>query len=194
LNEIATLKAAGLSLGSHVRASSVALTIDDGVEYVTWAEIGERLALLVNGSAWWIGDWINYGFAEYGQKYEEALAATGLSYAALTNIAYVCDHVDISRRRENLSFSHHAEVAPLDREAQDTWLLRAETERLSVMALRDAIKGQKALPAHELPLRLTLTLPAAESGRVERWKQAAEAEGEDFALWVAEACDAKAAA
>ena len=65
---------------------------------------------------------------------------------------------------------------------------------MSVVALRAALRETKQLPAHEPSIRLTLSLPPAEADRVERWKQAAEAEGEEFAEWVGEACDAKAAA
>jgi hypothetical protein len=46
----------------------------------------------------------------------------------------------LSRRRDNLSFGHHATVAALPPPLQDEWLDRAERDDLSVMKLRQAVK------------------------------------------------------
>lgn len=189
-----TVKAAGLSLGEKVRASAVGLRFDNGIAFIEWAKIGSAIGRVAESSIWWIGDWCNYGFWEYGKKYEEALAVTGLSYQALDDIAWVCKKVDLSRRRDNLSFTHHREVAALEPAEQDAWLDRAVSEGWARWELREALKATKELPARSQLIRLSLSLPPAEADRVERWKAAAEAEGEEFAEWVGEACDAKAAA
>ena len=42
---------------------------------------------------------------------------------------WVAHKFEISRRRENLSFSHHAEVTALEPAEQDDWLDRAEAEK-----------------------------------------------------------------
>jgi hypothetical protein len=56
------------------------------------------------------------------------------------NMAYVTSRFEPARRRESLSFSHHAELAALCREEQDRWLERATLERLSVRALRAELR------------------------------------------------------
>jgi hypothetical protein len=66
----------------------------------------------------------------------------------LMNMVYVASSVDPSRRREALSWSHHAEVAALPPEEQERWLARVEENRLSVhdlrLLLREARRGDAA--------------------------------------------------
>ena len=73
-----------------------------------------------------IGDWLVYGEHTYGEMYAQALDATGFSYGTLANQVYVAQRFDFSRRRENLSFSHHQEVAALPPEEADELLDRAD--------------------------------------------------------------------
>jgi hypothetical protein len=59
------------------------------------------------------------------------------------NMTYVASRFEASRRRKSLSFSHHAELAALDRESQDRWLDRAVAERLSVRCLREELRRER---------------------------------------------------
>ena len=82
-----------------------------------WLRQGGRLGVGRPGAAgWWIGDWVRYGAATYGQRYAVATRVTGYNDQTLMNMVYVATRFEISRRRENLSWSHHAELAALDRE------------------------------------------------------------------------------
>ena len=45
--------------------------------------------------------------------YDDIAEETGYETKALRNIKYVADNVELSRRKDNLSFSHHVEVASL---------------------------------------------------------------------------------
>jgi hypothetical protein len=101
-----------------------------------WMRQGRWLGALGRGSGWWIGDWVRYGSARYGDRYRPAARATGYDVQSLRNMAYVAGRFDVPRRRESLSFSHHAELASLSAEEQDLWLDRAEAGALSVGALR----------------------------------------------------------
>jgi hypothetical protein len=47
----------------------------------------------------------------------------------------------MSRRRDNLTWSHHAVVAALDPDEQDRWLDMAAAERLSVADLRIELRS-----------------------------------------------------
>jgi len=58
--------------------------------------------------------------AKWGGKYEEAVRETGYDEGTLRNSASVCRRVEMSRRRDKLSFAHHAEVAKLPAEEQET--------------------------------------------------------------------------
>ena len=104
-----------------------------------WAEQGRRLGMIGRGVGWWIGDWLNYGNAKYGEKYTRAAKLTGYDHQTLRNMVYVASRFEPSRRRDVLSWTHHAEVAALSDEEQELWLDRAERERLSVRSLREEI-------------------------------------------------------
>jgi len=108
----------------------VELTVAD------WGRQGRWLGALGRGSGWWIGDWLRYGNSRYGDRYGPAARLTGYDVQSLMNMAYVAGRFEVSRRRDALSFSHHAELAGLPVEEQDLWLDRAEASALSARALR----------------------------------------------------------
>ena len=88
---------------------------------------------------------MNYGETSYGETYAQALDATDYSYQTLMDSKWISGRIKFSRRRENLSFSHHKEVAALDPEEQTFWLQRAEDEGWTRNELRRAIKEQSTL-------------------------------------------------
>lgn len=108
-----------------------------------WLQHGRGLGFVGRVSGWWIGDWVNYGNAKYGEKYTRAARVTGYDAQTLMNMAYVASRFEVSRRRETLSWSHHAEVAALDPAEQDEWLEKAAEERMSVRCLRQAIRTDR---------------------------------------------------
>lgn len=105
-----------------------------------WVAQGRRLGTVARHVGWWIGDWLRYGNAAYGERYARAAKITGYDTQTLMNMVYVASQVDVSRRRESLSWSHHAEVAALADDEQQHWLEHAEARRLSVRDLREEIR------------------------------------------------------
>jgi hypothetical protein len=101
-----------------------------------WLAAGRRLGAIGRCSQWWIGDWVRYGTARWGEKYAEAARVTGYDVASLRNMAWVASRFDLSLRNDKLTWSHHVLLAPLDSEEQRQWLQRASKERLSVADLR----------------------------------------------------------
>ena len=110
-----------------------------------WSQSGRRLGIIGRGTGWWIGDWVNYGNARFGERYVRAARITGYDVQTLMNMVYVASRFERTRRRQNLSFSHHAELAALDPAEQDYWLERAEAERLSVRCLREEVRRARRL-------------------------------------------------
>lgn len=106
-----------------------------------WVECGRRLGAVGRGVGWWIGDWLIYGNERYGEKYVRASRITGYDTQTLMNMAYVASRFDYLRRREPLSWSHHAEVAALEIDDQERWLTFAIDHRLSVRSLRQEVKA-----------------------------------------------------
>ncbi|HTB50811.1 MAG TPA: LmbU family transcriptional regulator [Solirubrobacteraceae bacterium] len=125
-----------------------------GLDYVSWSppsaftfeqwvNYGRRLGSIGRAVGWWIGDWLRFGNSAYGEKYVRAARITGYDVQTLMNMSYVASRIEPSRRRENLSWSHHAEVASLPAEEQEAWLNRAEEQRFSVHDLRLEVRQHR---------------------------------------------------
>jgi hypothetical protein len=130
----------------------------DVPEWDEWQAMGVQLQGLAKSVHWLVGDWLNVGEREYGEKYAQAVDATGYSVQTLTNDKYVTAQIEIYRRRENLSFAHHAEVARFPAEIQDYWLTRAEEEGWSRDELRKAIRESMKEPEEEKEKRISMTV------------------------------------
>jgi len=117
--------------------------------YKEWLKAGITLSQVNSAIPWWIGDWASHGQEHYGQKYKKAMGLTNLKYQTIANYVLVAGKIDFSRRRENLSFSHHAEVIALNEKQQDYYLNLAEKEDWSCSRLRTEIR--KMLPNPSLP-------------------------------------------
>ena len=122
--------------GSPVSITAVSWSASESLDFAEWIGYGRRLGLMSRGAQWWIGDWLRFGNIQYRGRYMNASKVTGYDTQTLMNLSYVAARIEVSRRREKLSWSHHAEVAALPPEEQDRWLEFAESERLSVRSLR----------------------------------------------------------
>lgn len=110
------------------------------LSYEEWDDLGQKLAPIGKSIGFILGDWINYGSQKnYGEKYDEAIARTGIDYGYLRNMAYVARKVDLSCRRDNLAFEHHAVVAKLKPDEQSHWLDMTKQHKLTVRRLRKSI-------------------------------------------------------
>lgn len=117
------------------------LRLPQRLSFAQWLKIGNQLASLTTSTAWCLGDWLVYGEMAFTGRYREAIAQTSLDYQTLRNYAWVAKQVPLSRRRDRLSFSHHAEVAALSEPEQDFWLRRAEELAWSRNRLRREVQG-----------------------------------------------------
>jgi len=117
----------------------------DDLIHGEWMLIGRHLGAISRCSQWWIGDWVLYGTAKWGEKYSDAARATGYDPRSLANMASMAHEFPSSRRRDNLTWSHHAAAAGLDASEQDRWLDRAAAERLSVADLRLELRKHRLL-------------------------------------------------
>ena len=96
--------------------------------YEIWSALGPRIASRANASRWWLGDLVVFGERRYGHRYRLAIDATGLDYQTLRNYAVVARRFVLCRRRDNLSFQHHAEVCALSARSQcafEEWVIRS---------------------------------------------------------------------
>jgi hypothetical protein len=109
--------------------------------FETWLAAGRRLAAVASSSAWCLGDWLVYGEDLFPGRYRDAIEQTSLEYKTLRNYAWVTRRFPMSRRRDTLSFGHHAEVAALPRPEQDYWLRKADELGWSRNQLRREVRA-----------------------------------------------------
>ena len=126
--------------GHNQRVTPVSWQPRHAVSLSQWVADGQRLGAIGRGVNWWLGDWLSFGNHKFGERYARASRITGYDVQTLMNMVYVAARFEVPRRRDRLSWSHHAELAPLDRVSQDEWLTRAENERLSVRDLRAELR------------------------------------------------------
>lgn len=128
-----------------IEMTQTGLTITDpDFSYDDYEDLGMLLAGFHRSSCWWIGDWILFGEkGTYGEKYAQAMEVTKLAEGTLMNYVSVCRRIPRSRRRIELPFSVHVEVAPLPPAEQKHWLAVASREGMRQRDLRYALKPVK---------------------------------------------------
>lgn len=177
----------------RILTTRVGLKIPSILSYDRWEKAGLRIFQIADSSAWCLGDWLVYGQERYADRYRTGVQAAGLDYQTLRNYAWVARHFELRRRRENLSFGHHAEVASLPPAQADTWLDRAEqhgwTRNQLRLQLRESRQGNRAVPLAQTRLP-RISVPV---DRVERWREAASKVEGNFEEWILVALDRAAA-
>lgn len=132
-------------VGTQAKVQKSGMVFPQNLSERSWEQIGANLRDLVNSSAWWLADWLLFGEATYGwRRYKEAIERTGLDYQTLRNYAWVARRFEHDRRRDALSFAHHAEVARLSPPEQDYWLRKAEQRKWSRNELRRELRASLA--------------------------------------------------
>jgi hypothetical protein len=137
-----------------------------------WAAVGRRLSRVSSATTWALGDWLLFGERAFGQRYRTAIAATNLDYQTLRNYAWVAGRFGVSRRRPELSFQHHAELASLTEAEQDLWLQRAVNGSWSRNELRRQLKRRRSGATSPATLSLVVRVELTPDDE-RRWRQAA---------------------
>lgn len=156
----------GLQLLSELEKSGAitetSLNLPPDIPYDRWEALVTMFGQLHRTSAWLLGDALNYGDKVYGETYVQASVWTGLAEQTLINYASVCGRIPRSRRRRDLPFSLHAEVASLEPQEQKEWLKKASAGQWTRSVLRAELaplrsareldtgqkSGQKSQPAN----------------------------------------------
>ncbi|MFB7464886.1 LmbU family transcriptional regulator [Streptomyces sp. NPDC056224] len=173
-------------------ADRLGLRLRDDLPFEAWHSVGRQIIDVSEASAWWIGDWLVFGQRCYRTRYREAIASTQLDYQTLRNYAWIARKFDLARRRAELTFQHHMEVAALPPAEQDHWLDFAVKFGWSRNELRKQIKaagesseGPESQPEPQ-PYQLRLVLS---QDRIRRWRAAARRQNIELEDWIADAVD-----
>jgi hypothetical protein len=124
----------------------------DDMTRVEWEQVGRSIQQADKMMGWVIGDWLANGERQWGEMYIEAMELTGLSVERLRQLKWVATSVQLSFRKDNLSITHHEQIAKFrdDPEKQSHWLQQAEVSGWSVRELREAIQESER-PKYEPP-------------------------------------------
>lgn len=131
--------------------TSTGLIANKSVSQQEWEDAGEVLSHMHQTTLWWIGDWLTAGEDRkwvHDDKYEGVKDRFGIEEKTARNAVCISRAFEMSRRRDILYWSHHADVAGLPEHEQDFWLDRAIVEKWSSKELRKQIKA--ALPPPDL--------------------------------------------
>ena len=117
MNELTITGEAGKPAPSNtwqekVQFKKTALVFLDDLSFEEYEALSATLDLMESGVQWWQGDRLNYGERRYGEVAAAAIAEDK-SPQTFMNYVWVANAIQPSRRRETLSFTHHAEVAAL---------------------------------------------------------------------------------
>ncbi len=127
------------SAAAKIDISPVGMKVRTHLTYEEWEAAGLMYRFWAGCIQWVLGDWLNYGEKQFGEKYAQAVAETELDAQTLRNYAWVCHKVAPENRDHRLSFSHHAEVAPLAAEDQKSMLNAAYENGWTVRLLRQQV-------------------------------------------------------
>ncbi|MFC0437593.1 LmbU family transcriptional regulator [Kutzneria buriramensis] len=174
---------------NQILTTRVGLRLPAGLSFEEWKQAGPKLFRIADSSAWCLGDWLIHGQERYGDRYRIATQEAGLDYQTLRNYAWIARKFDITRRRERLSFQHHAEVASLPIEQQDLWLDRAEQFGWSRNQLRRNLRGRDEQDWQTMADATYIPRMRVPQGNLERWREAARNSSSGFSRWVVEALD-----
>lgn len=142
---------AGENLPEGTDYGAAGLTLPAGLDVDTWRAVLARLGAeygradkATQKAKWALGDALAYGEdRKYGETYKLAAEATGLTVPYLYNLASVSKKVARDRRRPELSWRHHRNVADQPSEVQEELLARAASGNWSSDKLQDEKKEKK---------------------------------------------------
>jgi len=136
---------------NYCELSKTKLTFKRDVSKEEWMDVFKSLKQVEGCVQFWIGDCLTYRQQKWGM-YDDIAEETGYDVGYLKNLKSVADNVESSHRCDDLSWTHHREVASLTPEKQELFLNRAIEEKLSVRELKDEIrKNEKIYESKELP-------------------------------------------
>jgi hypothetical protein len=183
------VSADGLSVGRAAATTRTQLRLPDRLPSAEWVRIGQQICLIADASCWWLGDWLVYGQDKFPDRYRRAMVGTALDYQTLRNYAWVARRFAPSRRRDSLSFQHHAAVAALAEPDQDLWLVRAAAFGWSLRQLRTHLQqARQDCAGPQLPPGVVLTIQVP-GDRRQRWEAAAQRRELELLPWAVAVID-----
>lgn len=123
------------------------LRLADDTPWTVYEGILESLLAANDALPWWMGDALLFGDRKWGEMYPQAIQEKyQREYDTLAHYVYVCRAFPSWRRRQNLSFTHHREMAALPASQCEEIMEEAEPSegdarpRLSTREVRERVR------------------------------------------------------
>lgn len=174
----------GTRIHDEVLATRLGLRFAGSLTFEGWERAGAEISRIVSSSAWCLGDWIVVGQSRFTDRYKQVIEAFGLDYQTIRNYAWVARRFELSRRRDTLSFQHHAEVAAFPPAEQDRWLDRAERLAWSRNRLRQEIRNHRGAGRGDGAKASALPRIVVTQERIARWRATAELMKMSLESWI----------
>lgn len=133
----------GLIVSNGAKFTETGLTLNRNTAFEQWEDIIFQLARMEKATQWWIGDALNFGEQVYGEMYASAISPS--QARTWRQYKWVANAIELSRRRDNVDWSTHVEIASLEPCEQDKLLDVAEELNLSTIAMRAEVKKYRTM-------------------------------------------------
>ena len=129
------------------------LSLPETHTFDEWASLGIRLCQGARVINWMIGDWLISGCEQYGDKArDEANAIFRSDVDRFGPIVDTCRRFAGEKRHQALTFGHHMAVMAIKDDGEaDQILTEAETQRLTVAAVKAQVRVKTDRQANMLP-------------------------------------------
>lgn len=132
------------ALAEKVSFTPTALVFKQPLTFDEWLEIGTRLSKMLQSIHWYIGDWLVEGDFRYGEKYAQAVDATGFSVEICKRDFWVARRFPRETRHAELSYSHHIVVSSLPERARHRLIQEASSRVMTTRELKTAAAVYRA--------------------------------------------------
>lgn len=141
-----------------------------------WQEFGDTLRRIAKGHQWWWGDWLLFGEGAYGERFSQALEATGWEAKTIMQYARVCRDVPAAERSEDVPFSHYANgLSALGAPERAEWVALITTEDLTQQQFVRSLRASRGTP--EKPVVFWVVVSCTDEADLEAFTARMEAEG-----------------
>lgn len=127
-----------------------------------WEDCGKFIRKAEGAVHFWIGDWLNYGEAHYGETYTQAIDATNYDYQTIANDKWLSNKIQLSLRKETISNNHYQTIASLPEKEKEYWVDELVKDLIPVRELKQKIRQRNK----EIAASLVTTTSTSEDVKI----------------------------
>jgi len=141
MSKLATVDPKQITIGGFT-FTETGVSVNGAPSFGDYQGASDFATRAVKASSWWIADLLRYADTrdDWRAKLEAVMDHTELAEETVKNLKWVGEKVPPARRRADVAFSLHTEVAPLSGPEQTEWLEQAAEKGWTQRELRHAIK------------------------------------------------------